>query len=157
MKRISVLLADDHAMVREGLRTLLEDEDDIEVVGEAENGRQAVELTQKLHPAVVVLDIALPQLNGLEATRIILHALPLTKVLILSTHSDDACVEQAAESGAAGYLLKQFFPRLLPSAIWDVQEGCGFFFPSIAKRLRARPAAKTQAHRAVGGEQEQAA
>jgi DNA-binding NarL/FixJ family response regulator len=138
MKRISVLLADDHATVRAGLRTLLEGEEDIEVIGEAENGRQAVELTQKLRPAVVVLDIAM---NALEAARTILKTLPLTKVLILSAHNDDAYVKQAAEVGAAGYLLKQFSPRLLSNAIWDVQEGGRFFFPSIAKRLSARTAA----------------
>lgn len=139
MKRISVLLADEHRTVREELRTLLEDEEDIEVVGEAENGRQAVELAQQLHPAVVVLDIAMPLLNGLEATRKILNTLPLTKVLILSAHKDDANVEQAVEVGAAGYLLKQFSPRLLSNAIWDVQEGYRFFCPPLPRVSGARP------------------
>src|ERR1017187_2737149 len=107
MKRITVLLAEDHQIVREGFRSLLEHEHDIEVVGEAETGRQAVQLTRKLRPAVVVMDIAMPLLNGLEATRQIRKEFPETKVLILSAHSDDAYVEQVAVLGAAGFLLKQ--------------------------------------------------
>ena len=107
MKRITVLLAEDHMIVREGFRKLLELEDDIEVVGEAQDGRQAVPLARKLRPAVVVMDIAMPLLNGLEATRQILKAVPATKVLILSAHSDDAYVENATAFGAAGFLLKQ--------------------------------------------------
>ena len=136
MKRVSVLLADDHAVFREGLRTLLEAEGDIEVVGEARNGRQAVELTQKLRPAVVVMDIAMPLLNGLEATRMILSTLPLTKVLILSAHGDAAYVERATELGAAGYLLKQSSTGLLPNAVRDVQKGRTFFCPFNGKRPR---------------------
>src|ERR1041384_5756283 len=107
MKRITVLLAEDYAIVREGFRSLLKHERDIEVVGEAENGPRAGELTRELHPAVVVMDIAMPLLNGLEATRQIRKDFPETKVIILSAHSDDAYVEQATESGAAGFLLKQ--------------------------------------------------
>ena len=135
MKHISVLLVDDHAVVREGLRTLLKDEGDIEVVGEAKNGRQAVELTRKFRPAVVVMDIAMPVLNGLEATRMILNTLPRTKVIILSAHSDDAYVERATELGVAGYLIKQSSTHLLAKAIRDVQKGRKVFCPSIAKRL----------------------
>src|SRR5207247_6996458 len=93
-KRITVVLAEDHSIVREGLRTLLQVESDLEVVGEAATGRQAVEMVGRLHPAVVVMDIAMPLLNGLEATRQILKAVPATRVLILSAHSDDAYVEQ---------------------------------------------------------------
>src|SRR5579863_4900505 len=107
MTRITVLLAEDHRVVREGFRSLLEHEPDIEVVGEAENGRQAMQLTRKLRPAVVVMDIAMPLLNGLEATRQIRKDFPETKVLILSAHSDDAYVEQVSRLGAAGFLLKQ--------------------------------------------------
>ena len=107
MKRITVLLAEDHTIVREGFRKMLELEDDLEVVGEAQDGRQAVALVKKLRPAVVLMDIAMPLLNGLEATRQVLKDVPATKVLMLSAHSDDAYVKTATESGAAGFLLKQ--------------------------------------------------
>jgi DNA-binding NarL/FixJ family response regulator len=136
MKRISVLVADDLKIARDGLRLALEDEADIEVVGEAKNGRQAVELTQRLRPAVVLMDISMPLLNGLEATQIILNTLPLTKVIILSAHGDDAYVERAIELGVAGYLLKQSSIGLLADAIRDVQKGRMVFSPSIAESLR---------------------
>jgi DNA-binding NarL/FixJ family response regulator len=138
MKPITVLLAEDHQIVREGFRSLLAHERDIEVIGEAENGRQAVQLTRKLRPAVVVMDIAMPLLNGLEATRQIRKNSPDTKVLILSAHSDDAYVEQMAALGAAGFLLKQTSSHALATAIREVQKGNTFFTPSIAKRVRDR-------------------
>ena len=138
VKRITVLLAEDHQIVREGFRSLLKHERDIEVVGEAETGRQAVQLTRKLRPAVVVMDIAMPLLNGLEATRQIREGFPGTKVLILSAHSDDAYVEQATESGAAGFLLKQTSSDVLAKAIREVHNGNTFFSPSISKRIRDR-------------------
>src|ERR1041385_3513242 len=121
MKRITVLLAEDHMVVREGFRKLLEAEDDLEVVGEAPTGRKAVEMATKLRPAVVVMDIAMPQLNGLEATRQILKAAPATKILILPAHSDDAYVERVLSLGAAGYLVKQTAASVLPKAIREVQ------------------------------------
>ncbi len=135
MKRITVLLAEDHMIVREGLRKLLESAADIEVVGEAQDGRQAVAMTSKLLPAVVVMDIAMPLLNGLEATRQILKAVPATKVLILSAHSDDAYVEHAVAVGAVGFLLKQTSSHDLSKAIREVQKGNTFFSTTIAKRL----------------------
>jgi DNA-binding NarL/FixJ family response regulator len=135
MKRITVLLADDHMVVREGFRKLLEAEDDLEVVGEAQTGRQAVELTRKLLPSVVVMDIAMPLLNGLEATRQIRKSIAGTKVLILSAHNDDAYVDQAIASGAAGFLVKQTSSHDLSRAIRTVQKGKTFFSPSIARRL----------------------
>lgn len=138
MKPITVLLAEDHMIVREGLRALLKLEDDIEVIGEAEDGRQAVELTRSLHPEVVVMDIAMPLLNGLEATRQILKAAPDTKVLILSAHSDDAYVVQVIALGAAGYLIKQTAAHVLPKAIREVKKGSTFFSPAISKRLHQR-------------------
>ena len=137
-KPITVLLAEDHSIVREGLRTLLEAEADIEVVGEAASGRQAVELAAKLHPAVVVMDIAMPLLNGLEATRQILKVAPATRVLILSAHSDDAYVEQVIALGAAGYLIKQTAANVLPKAIREIQKGNHFFSPAISRRLDQR-------------------
>jgi DNA-binding NarL/FixJ family response regulator len=138
MNRITVLLAEDHRVVREGFRSLLEHEGDIEVVGEAATGREAVQLTRKLKPAVVVMDIAMPLLNGLEATRQIRKDFPVTKVLILSAHSDDAYVEQVATLGAAGYLLKQTSSHILAMAIREVQKGKTFFSPAVAKRLKAQ-------------------
>jgi DNA-binding NarL/FixJ family response regulator len=135
MKKITVLLAEDHTIVREGFRKMLEFEDDIEVVGEAQNGRQAIAFTTKLHPAIVLMDIAMPLLNGLEATRQILKTVPNTKVLILSAHSDDAYVKSATESGAMGFLLKQTSAHDVCRAIREVQKGKTFFSESISKRL----------------------
>ncbi len=138
-KRITVLLAEDHTVVREGLRTLLEAEGDLRVVGEAETGRQAVKLAKRLRPAVVVMDIAMPLLNGLEATRQILKDAPGARVLILSAHSDDAYVEQVIALGAAGYLLKQTSAHVLARAVREVLKGRRFFSPAIARRLRDQP------------------
>jgi DNA-binding NarL/FixJ family response regulator len=138
MKRITVLLAEDHTVVREGFRKLLELEDDFEVVGEAEDGRQAVAMVKKLHPAVVLMDIAMPLLNGLEATRKILKAVPSTRILILTAHNDDTYVKNATESGAVGFLLKQASARVLSKGIREVNKGHTFFGPFIAKLLPER-------------------
>jgi DNA-binding NarL/FixJ family response regulator len=135
MKRITVLLAEDHTIVREGFRKMLELEGDMEVVGEAQNGRQALAMVKKLRPAVVLMDIAMPLLNGLEATRQVLKELPGTKVLILSAHSDDAYVKNATESGAVGFLLKQTSSHEVCRAIREVQKGKTFFSPSVSKRF----------------------
>ena len=138
MKRITVLLAEDHQIVREGFRSLLKHERDIEVVGEAANGRQAVQLTRKLRPAVVVMDIAMPLLNGMEAARQIRKDFPDTKVLFLSAHSDDAYVDQVAVLGATGFLLKQTSSENLATAIREVQKGNSFYSQSISKRVKDR-------------------
>lgn len=131
---ITVLLADDHTVVREGLRKLLDAEDDLEVVGEAGTGHQAVEMTRKLVPDVVVMDIAMPTLNGLEATRQVRKAVPSAKVLILSAHSDDAYVDSVTALGAMGYLIKQTSAHFLAEAIREVHKGKTFFSPVIARR-----------------------
>jgi DNA-binding NarL/FixJ family response regulator len=136
MQKIRVLLADDHTVVRQGLRALLAAEGDLEIVGEAENGRQAVEMVKKLRPDVAVIDIAMPVLNGLEATRQIVRVNPSTRVLILSSYSDDDYVQQLIETGAAGYLVKQTAANELLKAIREAHKGNAFFSPSIAKRLR---------------------
>ncbi|MCD6049185.1 MAG: LuxR family transcriptional regulator [Verrucomicrobia bacterium] len=138
MNRITVLLAEDHQIVREGFRALLKDEPDIEMVGEAENGRQAIQLIRKLRPQVVVIDIAMPLLNGFATTRQIREDFPETKVLILSAHNDDAYVEQMTMLGASGFLLKQASAHVLPQAIRDVYQGKKVFTPSVAKRLQNR-------------------
>jgi DNA-binding NarL/FixJ family response regulator len=134
MKRITVLLAEDHPIVRVGFRALLNHERDIEVVGEAATGREAVQLTRKLRPAVVVMDVAMPLLNGLEATRQIHKNFPGTKVLILSAHSDDAYVEQVSLLGASGFLLKQTSSDILAKAIREVQKGNTFFRVPVSNR-----------------------
>lgn len=135
MKRIAVLLVEDHTIVRDGLKALLNLEKDIEVIGEAGNGRDAVEKTRLLKPEVVIMDIAMPLLNGMEATRQISRAAPGTRILILSAHSDDAYVKKAMELGASGYLIKQTAAHILPEAIREVHKGKCFFSPLISKRL----------------------
>jgi len=135
MQKIRVLLADDHTVVRQGLRALLEAEPDIVVAGEADTGRLAVQLTAKLLPDVVVMDIAMPMLNGLEATRQIIKDTPTAKVLVLSSYSDDEYVHQLTESGAAGYLLKQTAAADLIKAVREASKGNAFFSPAISKRL----------------------
>jgi DNA-binding NarL/FixJ family response regulator len=134
MKKITVLLAEDHTIVREGLRKMLELEDDFEVVGEAQDGRQAAALANKLRPDVVLMDIAMPLLNGLEATRQVLKALPATKVLMLSAHGDDPYVESASRAGAVGFLVKQISAHEVSRAIREVHKGNTFFSPSVSKR-----------------------
>lgn len=134
MKRITVLLADDNSLVRREFRRILDLEKDLEVIGEATNGREAVAMAKELRPALVLMDIAMPILNGLEATRQIFRAGVATNVLILSTHSDDAYVEAATKSGAMGYLIKQDSADTVCSAIRAVQEGNTFFSAAIPFR-----------------------
>jgi DNA-binding NarL/FixJ family response regulator len=135
MSKITILLADDHTVVRQGLKALLEAQPDMTVVGEASNGRQAMQIARKLAPDVVVMDIAMPSLNGLEATRQIIRAVPTAKVLILSSYNDDEYVSQLTEAGAAGYLLKQTAATDLIRAIREIRKGKAFFSPAVSKRL----------------------
>jgi DNA-binding NarL/FixJ family response regulator len=130
MKPITVILADDHAMVREGLRALLKLEADIQIAALLENGREAVVAAAEFRPDVIVMDVAMPMLNGLEATREIIQATPKARILLLSAHSDDAYINQAKALGASGYLLKQTAARVLPDAIREVHQGNTFFSPS---------------------------
>ena len=123
MKPITVLLADDNRVVRKEIRKVLESENDLKVVGEATNGRQAVAMFKKLRPALVLMDVAMPELNGFQATREILKAGPATKVLMLSAHSDDAYFEEAVNSGAVGYLVKQTSIDSVCSAIREAHKG----------------------------------
>jgi DNA-binding NarL/FixJ family response regulator len=145
MKPITIVLAEDHTIVREGFRKMIELEADLQVVGEAQDGRQAVALVKKLQPDVVLMDIAMPLLNGLEATRQLLVAVPACKVLILSAHGDDAYVSAATESGAVGFLLKQSSAHEVCRAIRDVHQGKTFYSPSIARRLsRLNPRGRSE-------------
>jgi len=146
-KRITVLLADDHKVIRKELRKMLEVESDLEVVGEAANGKQAVEMAWKLRPAVIVMDISMPKLNGLDATQQILQVLPATRVLILSSHSGEAYVESAMAIGAAGYIDKLTSISVLGVAIRTVQHQTGavFLCPTIAKIFKKQSVSMPQA------------
>jgi DNA-binding NarL/FixJ family response regulator len=121
--RISVLLVDDHSLVRKGFRRILEDEPDIAVVGEASDGQEAVRLAQELKPTVIVMDCALPEMNGLEATRRILSDRPESLVLMLSMHPEETWVRQALEAGARGYILKNAVDLELGASIRRVALG----------------------------------
>ena len=122
-EKISVLLVDDHSLVRRGFRRMLEDEPDIRVVGEASDGKEAIELTRSLKPQVVVMDCALPEINGLQATRKILSFAPETLVLMLSMHTEDTWVRQAMDAGARGYVLKNAMDLELGTAIRRIVKG----------------------------------
>jgi DNA-binding NarL/FixJ family response regulator len=136
MKRISILLVDDHTMVRQGLRALIEAEGDMEVIAEAGTGRQAVMMAKKTPPDLIVMDVAMPMLNGVQATRQIRATVPASKILALSSYSDDECVQQMLQAGVSGYLIKQTAANDLLRAIREVQRGGVFFSPTIAKQLR---------------------
>lgn len=133
-KKITVLLVDDHSLVRRGFRRMLEDESDMEVVGEAGNGEDSVKLAKELHPQVVVMDCALPGMNGLQATRQIIEDSPDTAVLMLSMHSESTWVRQAIESGAKGYVLKNAMDLELGAAIRKVAAGETVFDPQVEQR-----------------------
>jgi DNA-binding NarL/FixJ family response regulator len=130
-EQIRVLLVDDHSLVRRGFRRMLEDEPDVAVVGEAGDGEEAVKLARKLKPQVVVMDCALPKMNGLDATRQILWDLPGTAVLMLSMHSESTWVRQAIEAGAKGYILKNAMNLELGSAVRRVAAGETVFDPQV--------------------------
>lgn len=134
-QQITVLLVEDHAIVRKGLRALLKADGQFNLVGEAQNGREGVEMALALRPDVILMDIAMPVLNGLEATRQILAANRAAKVIILSAHTDDEYIESATASGVAGFLAKQTSAEILAEAIREVARGNTFFSPSIARRL----------------------
>jgi DNA-binding NarL/FixJ family response regulator len=135
-KLITVLLAEDHAVVRQGLSALLNVAGLFKLVGEARNGREAVDQALALKPDVILMDIAMPVLNGLEAARQILAANPAARVIILSAHSDDEYIKRTSEVGVAGYLEKQSSAEILTKAIVEVAKGRTYFSPAVAKRLR---------------------
>jgi DNA-binding NarL/FixJ family response regulator len=131
--KITVLLVDDHALVRRGFRRMLDDDDVLEVIGEASNGAEAVQLAEKLKPNVIVMDCQLPEMNGLEATRRILGAQPHTAILMLSMHSEDTLVRQALEAGARGYVLKNAMDLDLARAIKEVAAGKSVLDPQLER------------------------
>jgi DNA-binding NarL/FixJ family response regulator len=129
--KIRVMLVDDHALVRRGFRRMLDDDETLEVVGEASNGAEAVQLAARLSPQVIVMDCQLPEMNGLEATRKILAAQPETAILMLSMHSEDTLVRQALEAGARGYVLKNAMDLDLARAIKEVAAGKSVLDPQV--------------------------
>jgi DNA-binding NarL/FixJ family response regulator len=133
---ITVLLVEDHVVVREGLRIMIEADGDIKVVGEAKTGREAVSLYRQTRPDVVVMDIAMPLLNGIQATQQILSESPKAKILILSAHADPEYVDQLMALGVVGYLTKQTSAEMVARAVREVYSGGTFFSPSVAKQLR---------------------
>ena len=135
MTNIRILLADDHAVVRSGLRMLLEAQPDFEIVGEAETGTEAVAMVDALHPDAVLMDIQMPDLNGIEATKIIKEKSPETAVLALTMHEDDHYFFQMLHAGASGYVLKRAAPDEVVQAIRTVCRGEVFLHPMMAKRL----------------------
>ncbi len=135
MHTIKVLLAEDHTIVRKGIRSLLDAEAGIDVVGEAENGRDAVEKAENLQPDIVLMDHAMPILNGLEATRQIKKWFPEIKILILTMHTNEEYIFQFLQAGASGYLVKQTAPSELISAVQTVYQGDFYLNPSISKTV----------------------
>ena len=135
MSKIKVVIAEDHTIVRKGLCALLEAEPDIEVIGEAENGREAIKIVEKLLPDVVVMDIAMPGLNGLETTRQLIKRIPKLKILILTMHDNEEYIFETLRAGASGYLIKRSAPNELISAIQSVYRGESFLSPAISKKV----------------------
>jgi two-component system response regulator NreC len=129
---IRIVLADDHALVRQGFRMILEAQPDMEIVGQAGNGREAVELAEKLKPDVVVMDVAMPELNGTEATRRLAASTPRTRVLALSMHKDSVYVREILRAGARGYLLKDSGDTDLVAAVRAVAKGEGYISPAVS-------------------------
>jgi DNA-binding NarL/FixJ family response regulator len=136
-KRIRILLADDHAVVRQGFRRILEAQEDMEIVGEASNGREAVQLASELKPDLVVMDVAMPELNGIEATRRLTEASERTRVLALSMHKDAVYVREILRAGARGYLLKDAFESDMVTAVRAVARGEGYLSPAVSDSVLA--------------------
>jgi len=135
MKRIRILLADDHAVVRQGFKMILEAQPDMEIVGEAGNGREAVETADKLRPDVVVMDVAMPELNGIEAARRLVDSMPHAKVLALSMHKDSVYVREILRAGARGYLLKDSVAADLVAAVRAVASGQSWLSPAVSNAV----------------------
>lgn len=136
MKKITILLVDDHTVIRHGLRTLLSNETDFEIVGEASSGREAFALVASLRPNVIIMDLSMPLLNGMEATRQITLACPSAKIIVLSAYQDAEHVERALGAGASAYVLKHSAAMDLIQAIRDVEAGNAYFSPAISELLR---------------------
>lgn len=137
MAKIKVVIADDHAVVREGIKMILSREPDIEIVGEASNGREALDLVATAKPIVVVMDISMPEMGGIEATRRVKEAYPKVNVLALTMHEDESYVFQLLKAGASGYVLKRGAAQDLVQAIRSAARGEAFLYPSVARSVLA--------------------
>lgn len=146
MARLRILLADDHTLMRQGLRKLVEARSDWEVVAEAGDGREAVRYALELKPDVAVVDVAMPLLNGIEATRQIVRRAPEVRVLVLSMYSDENCITQVMQAGATGYLLKDSADTELAQAVTAVSQGKSFFSPTVAKAMLDGAAPRSARH-----------
>ena len=135
MKKIKVVIVDDHTIVRKGLVSLLYDEEDIDVIGEAEDGHEAIKTVEKLNPDVVIMDIGMPSMNGLEAVRLLKKERPAIRILILTMHANEEYIIEALKSGACGYLIKKSAPRELTSAIRIADSGEMYLSPTIATKV----------------------
>lgn len=146
MDKIKIVIAEDHLTVREGIKMLINSQTDMEVIGEAENGNAAIRETKKLSPDIVLMDVTMPELNGLKATKKIKQVCPETKVLVLTRHTDDAYLQQLIEAGASGYVLKQSAHMELIHAIQAVAKGNSYLDPSITNKVMNRYASRFFSH-----------
>lgn len=135
MTKIRVILAEDHTIVRQGLRSLMEQSEDIEVIAEAKDGREAIKKTEQLKPDIVLMDISMPILNGIEATRQIKKIFPQTKVLILTMHSTEEYIYQILHAGASGFLVKKSAHQELVSAIRAIHIGDAYLSPLVSRKV----------------------
>lgn len=135
MNTVRILIAEDHTIVRKGLCSLLKNEKDIDVIGEAENGKEAIKQVEELNPDVVVMDISMPLLNGLDATRQIKKRFPEVKVLVLTVHSNEEYISEILKAGASGYIVKKAAPEELVAAIHAISRGNSFLSPSVSKSV----------------------
>jgi two-component system response regulator NreC len=136
--RVKILLADDHTIVRQGLKLILSAHPDMEVVGEAANGREAVEMADKLRPDVVLMDVQMPELNGIEATKKMVAAQPRIRILVLSMHKESVYVREILKAGARGYILKDAIDTELLNAVRSVAKGDGYISPAVAGALNEK-------------------
>ena len=150
MKKIKVVVADDHTILRQGIKALLDNQEEIEVVGEAKDGREAIKVIEELSPDVILMDIAMPGLNGLEATRRIKKKFPKTKVVVLTMHTNEEYIFQILNAGADGYLVKETAFQDLISAISSVHRGEAFMSPSISKKVLTEYIQRAQGKEKVG-------
>ena len=135
MKKISIVLADDHAILRQGIISMLKREEDFEVVGEASTGREAIEQAANLNPSIVVMDVSMPEINGIDATKEIMKINPSAKIIVLSMWRNEDLVKEAIKAGAKGYVVKESIAAELMTAIREIDSGNVFFSPSVLKIL----------------------